>query len=117
MNNPALKLAMAKLLPEKIDLEYDDVQWFFFWKSEPEVTDNTTQILETEWLYVMHLVEQSLNDVEIVQYHSEIMCEIIGRFSPDQKWLKSQLPSSKLAVFATFNQRATAMAKVKGIEI
>lgn len=98
---------MARLLPEKIVIKRqpqfnredhfigDDLK--FHWKTgvfpdrgiEPEV-------LETEWLYVMQLVEQKL-DLLNGEMH-EYTRLMNGNFLAD------------------FNQRATAMCRVKGIE-
>ena len=117
MNNPALKLAMARLLSEKIKIVVDDDSTLFFWtegkiRSDHYIgkTGTITPILETEWLYVMHLVEQTLNPTD--QYginptwdayieNLQAICE----------------PTKTHGFIATFNQRATAMCKVKGIEI
>lgn len=92
MNDPKLKLAMARLLPERIILtsnhigEYPNISWM-----------GGYTIIDTEWLHVMHLVE-----LELFAKHDRNQCYEY------QKLLNGNF-------MATFNLRATAMCKVKGI--
>lgn len=97
MNNPKLKLQMAKLLPEKIGLN----SYCHYWKDITGGFNN--EVLETEWLYVMHLVEQAF----------------LSTADPEERsrWFIQMQNSEWCGVTATFNQRAEAMCKVKGIEI
>ncbi len=98
MTPEQLKLAMAQLLPRKIQVKSlayklhfpdeirDSDKFVIKW-----VDGNT--ILETEWLYVMYLIEQTLS----LQEHGEYVAML------------------KQDCSATFNQRATAMCELKGI--
>lgn len=98
---------MARLLPDTIAIISAE-GFIFVWRERmgKGASAFTNPILETEWLYVMHLVEQTLSlqlkqhaYSERNQYVNLLMIEC-GEYG---------------AVIATFNQRATAMCKVKGI--
>jgi hypothetical protein len=111
-NNPKLKLAMARLLPEKIGyhtrVEGMTEPMNIYWM------DNSRELLETEWLYVMHLIEEVVATYnEQVQYAKELALICYGGVDP----MPSSLHGVWLLQHATFNQRATAMCKVKGIEV
>lgn len=107
-NNPKLKLAMARLLPEKMTTEHGIPGW--------KGTGNiVTDVLETEWLYVMHLVEQTLTIEEKQHYYDEL-CLVVN--DADSTWIESGcVDMARNTALTTFNQRATAMCKVKGIEV
>lgn len=107
MNDPKLKLAMAKLLPKKIGILNNGM---FVWC---EVSNNGVRrwldlILETEWLYVIHLAEQTLDKKMSLHQPCERNRYVyeLQRYCGDYG-----------AVIADFNTRATAMCKVKGIAI
>lgn len=96
MNDPKLKLNMASLLPEQLFIIEGRHCW----------VETRDCLRETEWLYVMHLVEQTCLDREEFEH---------GRYY----MILSQVCSSEGTDpnGAAFNQRATAMCKVKGIEV
>jgi hypothetical protein len=109
MNNPKLKLAMARLLPEMIHItpsaEFGIVSHKFQWLASISGGRYLgREIYETEWLYVIHLVEQTLTWKQQVNYRKELQRQVTSKTLSD-------------CVSATFNQRAEAMCKVKGIEI
>lgn len=111
MNDPKLKLAMAKLLPERITADGN------YWKGEcPEGRGFEPCILETEWLYVMHLVEQTLSLAEHTTYCNELYKNSLET-RPFLFTALSDLGDIYYLITSTFNQRATAMCKVKGIII
>jgi hypothetical protein len=103
MNEPTLKLAVAVLLPEQI--EYDDQFDRYHW-----LEGNKTvwpEIRETEWLYIVSLVEALLSEDEQRKYASEFM--LLRGSSPS-----SRGTSAFQYMTATFNQRATALVRVLG---
>lgn len=116
MNDPKLKLAMAKLLPEKIkheDVYYsptfdDHLKDGFFW------IETKKEILETEWLYVMQLVEEKLLPAETSRYENYLALEVYED-DKDEYWIGGVKHIKAYCFHATFNQRATAMLKVKQI--
>lgn len=91
-----LQQALAKMLPEKIVSSND---WRFDW------VDNSGQryykVIDTEWLYVCWLVEQTLSH-EQGESQSKIF-EYTELLSDD--------------CHASWQQRTIALCKVKGIEI
>lgn len=103
MNEPKLKLAMARLLPEEVcidnHLSFTRYRWI--------CSDRT--ILETEWLYVMYLIEEQLTQGQLCAMSNEldIMHELDGKPYDASQWKHHK----------SFNQRATAMCKVKGITV
>lgn len=107
-NDPKLKLAMAKLLPEKIRIEskhfggWDNV---FIW------IETGKEILETEWLYVMHLVEKTLTYQQMQEY--------VARLHSKLRTTNMVLTNENQfnCINADFNSKATAMCKVKGITL
>jgi hypothetical protein len=114
MNNPKLQLAIAKLLPEKIKIVPtigdSPLRYNFYWVDE---TNKGNRILETEWLYVMHLVEQELSVVDLDwRNYVTMLNESVGNTQFNTTW-SDWFP----VVSATFNQRAEAMCKVKGITV
>jgi hypothetical protein len=111
MNEPKLKLAMARLLPEKIRINTTPTEdTWYQWIELPPQDYHERTVWETEWLYVMQLVEQSLDESDKDWY-----CEQLRQVITHTKMFIHE--ECKAMLFATFNQRATAMCKVKGIEI
>lgn len=89
-----LKLKLIKLLPYKLRISGSDII-YIYWMTRPY-----HQLYDTEWLHVCHLIEQTLTSQELVNYANELAI-ICG---------------SHLEMFATWQQRATALLKIKGIE-
>jgi len=124
---------MARLLPKRIvtdwrylcdDNDTEEKVDVFKWK------DSRIEVLETEWLYVVHLVEQTLkkapyniNKPTWQQYLNQLSYETTGNyclFDMVSLWIPNELllgPALSGCADATFNQRATAMCKVKGITL
>lgn len=106
INKPELKLAMAKLLPKDIQIIPSPTVWDtqmlvrnkFFW-----IHLDHREILETEWLLVMQIALEAMNEEQRMQYCDELRTVMQTCFTHE-------------LIMATFNQRATAMCKVKGIK-
>ena len=108
MNDPKLKLAIARMLPELIWLNTtrDSRGPVHCWKGEKDsLTGQDREILETEWLYVMQWVEQQMAKEEVVSFSMALRSVTGEGCVTDYKMIS-----------ATFNQRATAMCRVKGID-
>ena len=92
-----LQLALAKMLPEILRADFgtegDDLH--FEWLVEPRLM----RIRDAEWLHVCWLVEQTLSDDERKEYTPLLMTNWWG------------------LTHASWQQRATALAKVKGVEL
>lgn len=97
MKNPTdeqLKLCLAKMLPEKIKPTPNGSCW---WWDEDGTTNDRNDVRESEMLHVCWLVEQTLEPT-------------------------TQLPIYKHHILeggatASWQQRALALCKVKGIEV
>lgn len=101
-NKPELKLAIMPLT-KNIFQRKDGT---FCWTDRKDPTTGLCcDVLESEWLYVMHLVEQTMDGAEYDEYE-ELLRDFNLRGDGDG-W----------TVCSTFNQRATAMCKVKNIEV
>lgn len=113
MNDPKLKLHIARMLPEQLHEIYpcddrtmeevqkaNEVSWCW---NEPR-----RRVLETEWLYIVSLVEQTLSRKMHIQTNSERNLYV-------QELIK--LNGEYGACMSDFNQRATALCRVKGITI
>jgi len=114
---------MARLLPEKVKIFHNEnttaPAYSFYWQGEDEERGFEPCVLETEWLYVMHLVEQTLTAAQEADYVEELAGTIMeGVYdATDKHYFHSKLCAKELIYRATFNQRATAMCKVKGITV
>jgi len=100
-----LRLAMAKLLPEKITTEsssgYNGVWWYVDYpRLDGSNFRDLNVIKETEWQYVVHLIEQTLNDEQLRDYFCAIGSSMPKNLSINE------------IVRANFNQRATALCRV-----
>lgn len=128
-----LQLALAKMLPTKLLLikrgEFSPLQegiqlsksydWIFF-------IDQNREICDTEWLHVCWLVEQRLSVYtgehgqeysQCDNYAKELM-KLCGTWkSPDWNWGSVCDADLFKAANATWQQRAIALAKVKGVVI
>lgn len=114
MNNPKLELAMAKLLPEKLKLSrVHAARELFIWTDFSHDRAGH-EVLETEWLYVMHLVWLTLDRKQRVAFSVHLREEVIKSGGHASSFNEDIIACCENA---TFNQRATAMCKVKGIEL
>ena len=114
---------MAELLPNKIDCKCYEGLWAFSWNCFEDSKAPTYKyhpVLETEWLYVMQLIEKSLSTREKAKYAFELLISVFPGWNTHLKEL-NQNEMSALGYFdyssATFDERAAAMCKVKGIKI
>lgn len=123
-NDPKLKLAVARMLPERLEItqihrpgfgdtpeSIIDIVW---WKG------CAAAVLETEWLYIVALASKTLVDLERRKYAMQlaILLHTDGEFTPSPIFTRNDFGWISCFDFinATFNQRATALCKVKGIE-
>ena len=94
-----LKQALAKMLPETLQIHNDSQAWLR-WK------ETGYQVEDTELLHLCWLVEETLGSTLGTRYQYgfilDSMTSVITRFE---------------VVHATWQQRVTALCKVKGIEI
>lgn len=113
MNDPKLKLAMARLCDKIIHTaNAPNEVGNFHWLGTPK------EVLDPEWLYVMHLVEQTLSedDQESYSHHlSQTVPQNYNAGPADEFGDDIMIHRDFDVLSATFNQRATAMCKVKGI--
>lgn len=99
-----LKLALAKLLPEKIVVvSATDEGGYFRWKSAA-ANPHVNFIEETEWLHICWLIEQTFGEsyMDYIQHLVKLVLPIQGAYYK--------------ALNASWQQRAEAILKVKGIE-
>lgn len=90
-----LKIALAAMLPEKIEHYSSKGFQFEIWKH------NGNQIQDTEWLHVCWLVEQTLSGDEYTHFLLHL----------------HKMTNSVRTTSATFEKRAQALATVKGVEV
>jgi hypothetical protein len=88
-----LKAALAKMLPDKINFGHNSKA--LFWSTGKTV-------LDTELLHLCHLVEDDFNSKQQDDYGKE---------------LYKLIPYGKMLFSATWQQRVTALAKVKKFQI
>jgi len=88
-----LKKTLAKMLPDKINFGHNSKA--LFWSTGKTV-------LDTELLHLCWMVEDGFNSKQQDDYGKE---------------LYKLIPYGKMLFSATWQQRVTALAKVKGIEI
>lgn len=93
-----LRLALAKMLPNRIGFTGSHFYWC-------EVTPDASRIQDTEWLHICWLVEQAFSVDEAREYHKQL--QVVGQHMPYNAWLWN----------CSWQQRAQALCKVKGIDI
>lgn len=103
-----LQLALAKILPEKVDCpsyelieQHLDKRLLYFWK------DTKKWILETEMLHICWLIEQGMTVLE-QDALCVALCELV---------IKQTSWCNFLAIHASWQQRAKAICKVKGVDV
>jgi len=104
-----LKAALSKMLPDKIKCkecinEEDGTSYCYLVWNHPQCANHghNLVVLDTELLHLCWMVEENLNFYQSVKY-AELLRPIVGNY--------------KLLYQAAWQQRVTALAKVKGIEI
>ena len=116
MTDQELQIALAKMLPEKIEwvvISIKSIASFAYWK------DNNTQILDTEWLYVSWLVEQTLDAADFEVSPAAIYQETLWLLvNPGTSYERAfdDVGLLKNYTSASWQQRAEALCKVKGIQ-
>lgn len=109
-NDPKLKQALAKMLPEKLlgytksDHENYSEEYFHFEWRECDGHNHFDPVLDTELLHLCWLVECSMTQPQQIKYMGCFKC--IHAFGPAIPYMESN-----------WQQRTIALAKVKGIEI
>jgi hypothetical protein len=109
--NQELKLALAKMLPEKLWLNTTRRSdgYCFCWTGKREsLTGYDEEIKETELLHVCWLVEEGLSSGEQFTYRQKL-----GHLVIEER----KCGWTKAICHATWQQRAIALCKVKGIKI
>ena len=96
-----LKQALAKMLPERVEIDPSGES--LFWKEEVSY-----EVLDTELLHLCWLVETSL-DTGKRQTYRQALFHVCPKTA-----MKGY---GNVICHATWQQRVTALAKVKGIEI
>jgi len=110
MTDDKLKQALAKMLPELLEF-YKHEQEPLWWETDAL----SASVLDTELMHLCALVEDTLSESEYEAYGEAITTSAIsGRFR-GSRFSKSD--DLKITLSATWQQRATALAKVKGIEL
>jgi len=107
MTDEQLKQALAKMLPEQVAIHAYGKQYW--------INSANGFILETELLHLCALVEDTLSESEYEAYGENITTNAIAdRFRGSRFSASDDL---KITLSATWQQRATALARVKGIEV
>ena len=95
-----LKQALAKMLPDILTIITKSIWWS---NNTPERPYPTLKpVSDTELMHLCHLVEDDFNSKQQDDYGKE---------------LYKLIPYGKMLFSATWQQRVTALAKVKGIEM
>lgn len=119
MSNQQLQLALAKMLPETLRGYNDCVCWLTGGgSSTPHWVARNHPVEDTEWLHICWLVEQTLTAKQEEVYVERLSGLIMeGVYSDeDARYWKSNLDSMRATYRASWQQRAEALCKVKGIE-
>jgi len=96
MSDTELQLALVKMLPEKIGITDGSPYWIF------KGDTCGCKVIETEWLHVCWLVEQTLTENEQPEYQ-----EMLG-VQDSHSIYKTRS--------ASWQHRAEALCRVKGIQ-
>lgn len=101
MNDTQLQLALAKMLPEKIKIRLLDGVVTIHWIVANSIS---SEIKGTEWLHVCWLVEQELSRND----HDHFLRALQIVTTEEPNWFRA-------CTSASWQQRALALCKVKGI--
>ena len=105
-NDDKLKQALAKMLPTKIYTRRSLSGWRHYWDGD------NAEVQDTELLHLCWLAESDLGPDLKKKYASDLFdLALAARAGLDE------LDGWYLHIHATWQQRVTALAKVKGIEI
>lgn len=115
MTDQELQLALAKMLPDKIEIVNQghglDPQVCFFWRD-----GQGRQIVDESWLHACWLVEKTLSSWEEISLYRDALCIASGR-NPNY-WMYGEPKIFPAADFvpvccSSWQQRAEALCKVK----
>lgn len=108
MTDLQLQIELAKLLPEKINIFKESKQY----GHEGSINWKHTglEVHEEEWLHVCWLIEQGMDDGEAVQYVA-VLHGLSNEFG------KRHYPVGWPNIHASWQQRARAILKVKGVTV
>lgn len=115
MNNytdTQLKQALAKMLPEQLELKPIGKHNVLFWRFNFNEGIDNREVLDTELLHLCWLVEQTLTEKEDVWFLQKLSQE---RYKQGEGGTIGTLIDR--SVHATWQQRVISLAKVKGVEI
>jgi len=108
MTDQELQLALAKMLPEKMDASGDTLHW-------RGRSGSGGFVRPSEWLHVAWLVEQTLTTAEGYTFYETVRI-LIARDMNERKETIHGLPCHDMTfIRASWQQRAEALCKVKGI--
>lgn len=109
MTDQQLQLALVKMLPEKI--EYDERFERFHWKTDNGNGVIWPEIQFTEWLHVCHLVERDIKIISLDERDKYL--QVLASITQEGRMATVGWTNTT----ATWQQRAQALCKVKGIEL
>ena len=114
MNQIKIKLALAKMLPEMIDVNQNCVDGYrFSWK------DGKHQLITSrEWLYVVHECEKKLDTIGLkTTYLSYLEMVVLGHQERAKQYRIEMFNTSAAfaLITATFDQRAEALLRTLGL--
>lgn len=107
MSDQRLKRALVKILPSCLLVVAGDIYW--------RLGDDgpaARKVIDTEWLHVCWLVEQNLSEEE----HSNFRKALRWPIESKQPALTKYGEFKRLYYSASWQQRAAALCKIKGIK-
>lgn len=112
-----LKLALAKMLPEDVEICHD----YLMWKRQPTKfhigpAEHYQIVLDTELLHLCWLVEETLMFEDRVKC-AKLVYQQDGFFSPADSDGTTEYDELFNYIHATWQQRTIALAKVKGVDL
>ena len=110
-----LQMALAKMLPKNTLMSYELGNYSrmgFHWNGQYDHNHLYPVVKDTEWLHICWMVEETLTLSECGKYNQALADIVI------ELRLSFKEVGPKVWMFhATWQQRAIALAKVKGIKI
>lgn len=112
MTDQQLQLTLAKMLPEKFCIERVpiDNEEMVVWNSQQ--LHGRPPVKDTEWLHVAWLVEEALDSPDSLRY-PKVLASLNASYSGGHQVSLSDFYTTH----ASWQQRAEALCKVKGIAI
>lgn len=121
MNEPTeqeLKIGLAKLLYDKIHISEAAQKgcYNFFWYNDSVIVnehkDFLPQIRDTEWLHIVHLIEETF----VHKFGEQQAMYLIALRDVVYSTKHSGIPIELAMTHATWQERAKAILKIKGRE-